>query len=320
MRSSSGPGIVSSWFAGREEQHVGEVEVELEVVVAERVVLRGIEHLQQRGRGVTAPAAGLQLVDLVDQQHRVHRARFGQRADDATGPRTDVGTPVTTDLGLVAHTADGDPHERAAERARHRLTERRLADTRRTDEHEDRTRAAATRHCRGRARAAARAPRGTRGCAPSPCRGLRDPRRARRAPRRGRCARRPSLPHGSSNTASSQLRTHACSGLCCPMRSSRSSSLSIALRTVSVTSSSASLARYSATDVFVAVAELLADRVHLAAQQHLALLLVEVVADLGADLVLQLEVGEHLAGPCDRELEAAPRRRSSRAAARAAPS
>ncbi len=107
----------------REEQHVGEIEVELEVVVAERVVLRGIEHLQQRGRGVTAPSAGLQLVDLVDEQRPGSSARFGQRADDATGPRTDVRTPVTADLGLVAHTTDGDPHERAAEGARDRLTE-----------------------------------------------------------------------------------------------------------------------------------------------------------------------------------------------------
>ena len=56
-------------------------------------------------------------------------------------------------------------------------------------------------------------------------------------------------------------------------------------------------------DVVVAFAELLADRVHLPAQQHLALLLVEVVADLGADLVLQLEIGERLAHPREHELE-----------------
>ena len=72
--------------------------------------------------------------------------------------------------------------------------------------------------------------------------------------------------------------------------------------------------------VVVAVAELLADRVHLAPQQHLALLLVEVVAHLGADLVLQLEVGEHLARPARSRARGAPRRRSSRAAGRAAPS
>ena len=125
-------------FAVARNKHVRQVEVELQVVVAERVVLRGVEHLEQRRRGIAAEATGLQLVDLVDEQHGVHRARLGQRAHDATGPRTDVGTPVTTDLGLVAHAADRDAHERTAERARDRLAERRLADTRRADEHEDR--------------------------------------------------------------------------------------------------------------------------------------------------------------------------------------
>ena len=115
-------------------KHVGQVEVELQVVIAERVVLRGVEHLEQRRRRIAAPATGLQLVDLVDQHDGVHRLRLGQRAHDASGTRTDVGTPVTTDLGLVAHTADGDAHERTTQRARDRLTQRRLADTRRTDQ------------------------------------------------------------------------------------------------------------------------------------------------------------------------------------------
>ncbi len=56
--------------------------------------------------------------------------------------------------------------------------------------------------------------------------------------------------------------------------------------------------------VLLGVAELLADGVHLAAQEQLALLLVEVVADLGADLLLQLEVGQHLPRPGQRELQA----------------
>ena len=51
---------------GGEEQHVGQVEVDLEVVVAERVVLRRVEHLEQRRRRV-APPVGAELVDLVEQ-------------------------------------------------------------------------------------------------------------------------------------------------------------------------------------------------------------------------------------------------------------
>ena len=39
----------------------GQVEVELEVVVAERVVLRRVEHLEQRRGRVARPAAGASL-------------------------------------------------------------------------------------------------------------------------------------------------------------------------------------------------------------------------------------------------------------------
>ena len=88
------------------------------------------------------------------------------------------------------------------------------------------------------------------------------------------------------------------------MRSSLSSSLSTAARTVSGRSVLGQLGAVLGDDVVVAFAQLLADRVHLAAQQHLALLLVEAVGDLVADLVLQLEVGERLARPPERELEA----------------
>src|SRR4029078_2743032 len=52
----------------------------------------------------------------------------------------DVGTTVPTDLGLVAHAADRDPHERPSARARHRFAERRLSDTWRADERKDRSR------------------------------------------------------------------------------------------------------------------------------------------------------------------------------------
>ena len=272
-------------------------------MVAERVVLRGVEHLEQRGRGIAAEATGLQLVDLVDQQHRVHRARLGQRAHDATGPRPDVGTPVTADLGLVTHTTDGDAHERTAERARDRLTERRLADTRRTDEHEDRT-GTASADAAESALAAQHAHREE----------LEDAllhlveafvvgvehraRLAEVAVLVGELAPR-QLEHRVEPVADPRvlgvLLTHALEPV--ELLVDRGAHR-VGQRQVG------ELGAVLRDGVVVALAELLADRVHLAAQQHLALLLVEVVAHLGADLVLQLEVGEHLARPRDRELEA----------------
>ncbi len=59
---------------GGDEQHVGEVQVHLQVVVPERVVLGRVQHLEQRGRRVAAPVVG-QLVHLVQHEDRVHDAR-----------------------------------------------------------------------------------------------------------------------------------------------------------------------------------------------------------------------------------------------------
>ena len=106
----------------RDEQHVGQVEVDFEVVVAEGVVLRGVEHLEQRGARVASPV-GADLVDLVEQEDRVHGPGLGDGADDAARLRADVRAPVATDLCFVADAAERDPHELAPEGACHRRAE-----------------------------------------------------------------------------------------------------------------------------------------------------------------------------------------------------
>ena len=140
MRSSSGAGNRVDDVGGSDEDHVAEVELDLEVVVAERVVLRGVEHFQQRGSGVATPTAGTQLVDLVEQHDGVHRAGLDDRPRDATGLAADVCAPVAADLGLVAHAAQGDAHELAAHRPGDRLAEAGLANTWRPDQRHDGTR------------------------------------------------------------------------------------------------------------------------------------------------------------------------------------
>jgi len=47
--------------SGRDEEHVRQVELDVEVMVAERMVLRRVQHLEQRGRRVAAPV-GADLV------------------------------------------------------------------------------------------------------------------------------------------------------------------------------------------------------------------------------------------------------------------
>src|SRR4051794_24769481 len=123
---------------GRADEHdLAQVERHVEVVVAEARVLLGIEHLEHRA-GRIATEVRAHLVDLVDHEQRVVGARVAQRADDRARHGADVGPPVAADLGLVAHAADADALEVAAQRAGDGAPQRGLADAGRPGEAEDR--------------------------------------------------------------------------------------------------------------------------------------------------------------------------------------
>ena len=127
-----------SVLAVRDEHHVRQVVIDLEIVVVEGRVLLGVEHLEQR-RGRIAAPVGAELVDLVEQEERVRRLRLLHALDDLARHRADIGPAVAADLGLVAHAAQRHAHEVAAGGPRHRLAERGLADARRADQAQDRT-------------------------------------------------------------------------------------------------------------------------------------------------------------------------------------
>ena len=121
---------------GRDEHHLREVEGHVEVVVAEVLVLLGIEDLEQR-RGRVAAPVGADLVDLVEHEHRIVRLRAPDCLQDATRHRPDVGPAVAADLGFVVHAAERCARELATHGAGDRLAERGLADSRRSDKAED---------------------------------------------------------------------------------------------------------------------------------------------------------------------------------------
>ena len=91
---------------GRDEQALREVEGHAHVVVDEGVVLRRVEHLEQRRRRVALEAVA-ELVDLVQQEDRVLGARLLHPLDDAARERADVGAPVPADVRLVPRAAQG---------------------------------------------------------------------------------------------------------------------------------------------------------------------------------------------------------------------
>ena len=121
-----------------DEQHFGQIERDIEIVIAERVVLLRIEHLEQRRRGIAAEIRS-ELVDLVEDEDRVLRLRAAQTLNHLPRQRADVRPAVSADFRLVAHPAERDANEFAAERLRDGSRKRRLADAGRADEAQDRT-------------------------------------------------------------------------------------------------------------------------------------------------------------------------------------
>ena len=122
-----------------------QIELDVEIVIPERVVLRRVEHLEQRRRRIAAPV-GAELVDFVEHDHRIHRAGVAQRAHQPSGQRADVGAAMAADFGLVAHAAERHPDELPPGGPRDRLADRGLAGSRRADQREDDARPAVVGH------------------------------------------------------------------------------------------------------------------------------------------------------------------------------
>ena len=106
-------------------------------MIGERVVLRRVEHFEQRRRRVAAKIRA-DLVQFVEQNHRVAAFDAAQRLDDASGHRADVSAAMAANLRLVPHAAERDAREFAAERVGHAFAERRFADAGRADEAKNR--------------------------------------------------------------------------------------------------------------------------------------------------------------------------------------
>src|SRR5262249_33634027 len=94
----------------------------VEVVIPEGRVLLGVENFQQ-GRGRVSPEVVTELVDLVQHEDGVLRLGAAKPLNDLARQSADVRAPVSPDLGLVPHAAEGDPvnfrpRARAIERPR----------------------------------------------------------------------------------------------------------------------------------------------------------------------------------------------------------
>ena len=89
------------------EENLAEVVVDVEVVVVEGGVLLGVKHLKQSRSGIPLVVAG-ELVDLIEYEDGIGRTCLLQALYDASAHSPDVGTAVSTDLGLVMYPTEGD--------------------------------------------------------------------------------------------------------------------------------------------------------------------------------------------------------------------
>ena len=118
-------------------KNLGEIEGKLDVMIAERRVLRGIEHFEERRRRIALVVHG-DLVHFVEQEYGILRARLAQPFHDASRHCTDVGAAMSANLRLVTDAAQRRTHELPARRPRHGACQRRLANARRAYEAQDR--------------------------------------------------------------------------------------------------------------------------------------------------------------------------------------
>ena len=122
---------------GGDEEHLRQVERHVEIVVAERRVLLGIERFEQRRSGIAAEVAS-NFVDFVEHEDRIFRLGAANALNDLSRQRADVSAAMAADLGFIVHAAEREPHEFASQRARNRFSERSLADAGRSDEAQNR--------------------------------------------------------------------------------------------------------------------------------------------------------------------------------------
>src|SRR3546814_14332506 len=91
-------------------------------MILELAILFGVENLEQRRRRIAAEILA-ELVDLVEQEQRVHRAGLFEVRHDLARQRADIGAAVAADFGLVAQAAERLAHAFTARSEERRVGE-----------------------------------------------------------------------------------------------------------------------------------------------------------------------------------------------------
>ena len=92
-----------------DEKHLGKIDGDLHIVIAEMAVLFTVQHLKKSGGGISLIIAA-HLVDLIQQHERILHARLLQTGHDPSRHGAHVGPSVAADLRLVPHASQADAH------------------------------------------------------------------------------------------------------------------------------------------------------------------------------------------------------------------
>ena len=117
----------------RDEQHLAQIERNIQIIVFERAVLLGVQHFQQ-GAGRVALVVACQFVDFVQQNDRVRGLGRRDGADDAAGHGTDVGAAVAANFCFIVYAAQAHAGELPVHTLGNGMGNARLADARRANQ------------------------------------------------------------------------------------------------------------------------------------------------------------------------------------------
>ena len=108
IRSLRAEGIGSVKIPCRDKHDPGEIEGEIEIVVAEGIVLFWIENLQE-SRGWVSTKVVADLIDLIHHEDRIIAAGLFNRLDDPSGQGTDIGPAMSSYLSLIPNSPQRNP-------------------------------------------------------------------------------------------------------------------------------------------------------------------------------------------------------------------
>mmetsp|Transcript_685 Transcript_685/g.1580 ORF Transcript_685/g.1580 Transcript_685/m.1580 type:complete len:231 (-) Transcript_685:466-1158(-) len=119
-----------------DEEHVGEIHRDIQVVIAKIRVLFGIQDLEE-GRGWIASVVPAELVDLINENDWVGTLRNLQTLNELPGHRAYIGPSVSSQLRDVMHTADRESVEFSVQSSRDTRSDRGFSDAGRASEAHD---------------------------------------------------------------------------------------------------------------------------------------------------------------------------------------